>query len=115
MATLEHKRFEALLAKLGQDFDQKVLDDPDFAGDIPPNANLVFKLDLEQLQGAALEEAKAFNIWSQELSDLNHEEGQRKVTVTLHLHQFVDHQDKRHRITPRAIGQAVRDFELVTA
>jgi len=111
MATLEHKRFEALLTKLAQDFDQKVLDDPNFAGDIPPNANLVFKLDLGQLQNDALEEAEAFNAWSQELADINHEEGQQKVTVTLHLHQFAD---QRHRITARAIGQAVRDFELVT-
>jgi len=83
MATLEQKRFEALLTKLRQDFDQKVLDDPDFSSDIPPNANLVFKLDLAQLKNDVLEEAEAFNAWSQELADLNHEAEQQKVTVTV--------------------------------
>lgn len=116
MATVEHKRFEALLAQLGRDFDQKVLDDPDFAGEIPPNAHIVFKLDVGQVdQAAAIDEAQAYNDWSQELADVNHEPGQTLVTVTLHLQQLAGQSsDKRHRLTARAIGQAVRDFELAT-
>lgn len=115
-STVEHKRFEALLAQLGRDFDQKVLDDPEFAGSLPRHAHIVFQLDVGQAdQGAMLNEAQAFNEWSQELAQINHEPGQPLVTVTLHLQQLAGQPgEKRHRLTAQTIGQAARNFELAT-
>ena len=110
MATVEHKRFETLLVQLGRDFDQKVLDDPDFASKIPANAHIVFQLDVDQ--ASVLNEAQAFNAWAQALAEVNHEPGQPLVTVTLHLQLHPS--ERRHGLTARAIGQSVRDFELVT-
>jgi len=65
--------FERLLSSISTDFDRRVLDDPDFANDMPLGAYVLFQVRYTGVKGSSAKEIEAFfeefNNWVKDLTD----------------------------------------------
>ncbi len=80
------KRFEQLLSVISSDFDRRILEDPDFASDMPSNAYVLFQLKMEgPVTAKVTSEVEAFNTWLKDLAERQRDAGQPVYVATLHV------------------------------
>jgi len=107
--------YERLLAKLAQDFDEKLLEDPEFAQQLPPNSYVIFQLALEGAEDPGLlEEVERFNRWAKEVCEKQREKGLSVVIATLQAKVvYLGPRRPRFSLSSSSLDRWPRDFQLV--
>lgn len=107
--------YERLLSKLAQDFDQKLLEDPEFAQQLPPNSYVIFQLALEGAEDPGLlEEVERFNRWAKEVCEKQREKGLSVVIATLQTKVvYLGPRRPRFSLSSSSLDRWPRDFQLV--
>jgi len=104
------EKFEKMLSIISADFDRRVLDDPEFAADMPPRAYVLFQLKIQGLSGSNAEEVGEFNAWLKDLAKRQREPGQPLYLATLNVFKSVPPSVDWH-----LLDRYPRDFRLVSA
>lgn len=116
---MKNEQYEKILKQLSQDFDQLVLDDPDFSRELPPNSYIVFQLALESVNNSKfLEEIDQFNRWVWKVCQPQIEQDQMVIVATLRLLRAETATSKakpRRVLTPKMLEHLPREFELSSA
>lgn len=104
------RKFERWLSAIGQDFDRWLLEGPEPTVELPPNAYVFFRIEIEGLTDPRLlEEVRAFNEWSRELAQRQADPHQPLCEVVLRV---------AYKPSPKrtlAWGNLPRRFELQPA
>lgn len=101
--------FEYILDVVGADFDRRVLEDPDFASDMPPNAYVLFQVKVEGISDPrVLEEVDEFNAWLEDLAQRQRDPGQPTYKAVL----TVRYQPVAPPLDWRLLDRYPRDFRL---
>lgn len=80
-------QFEHLLSIISTDFDRRVLEDLDFATDMPSGAYVLFQLEIDGLAGGVAKEINSivagFNAWLKKLAESQRDPQQPVYQATL--------------------------------
>ncbi|MBI1744481.1 hypothetical protein HYR54_15645 [Candidatus Acetothermia bacterium] len=82
--------YERLLSTISTDFDRRVLDDPDFASEMPIGAYVLFQVQYDGLSGPSAKDIRAyfeeFNAWLKDLVERQRDPDQSVYNAILVVH-----------------------------
>ncbi len=117
----KEKVFQRVLELIGQDFDRRMIEDPDFFPDLPPNAYVIFQIQIEGDAPPALrEQVEEFNAWVRKLSEAQIDPDHQPVDVLLKVRFLVSSEEHPHRsqglgyrkLSKEMIEHTPREFAL---
>jgi hypothetical protein len=112
-------RYEKILRQLAQDFDRRLLDDPNFKPGIPSNSYVVFQLAVEGTVNTRLvEEVAQFNRWVWEFCRSQMDPDHQVIVATLYLSLAKEATPAKKLpqtgLTPQMLERLPREFQLTT-
>jgi hypothetical protein len=118
------KVYERILSMIGRDFDRRMIEDPDFSPDLPPNAYILFQILIEgEAPPQLLREVEEFNRWVREVCEPQIDPDHNVVTAVLKI-QLISRPESLHRgksyrgynkLSEDMIEHVPREFALAPA